>query len=348
MKKIILLFAFILSTTALFAQTIGTYKFVTFNDYELQYTVTKLSPAECSVKLYRLTTDNLIDVIEFPEVMEIEGKEFTVTTIPNSAFEYCYSVQKFKLPNTITTIGNRAFYYCSLATEIEMPESVTFIGNEAFYGCEITEVIIPSGITKINNATFRNCRSLSNVVIPNTVTSIGTLAFNGCLVLTEIELPESIQTIEDYAFSGCTRLTLVRCLAPVPPTGKYILYNTNKDIIVRVPAEYVDLYKSTAPWSEYDIRAIGAEDETDGERINEEVVTLGIYPNPVSHNLVIETNANIEEVSIYDALGRQQVSLTPSQQENMITINVSNLNDGVYFIKTRTDKGEIVDRFVKN
>ena len=341
MKKVILLFALILSATTLFAQTIGTYKLITFNDYELQYTVTKLSPSECSVKLYRLTTDNLIKIMEFPEVMEIEGKEFTVTTIPNSAFEYCYSVQKFKLPNTITTIGNKAFYYCNLASEIEIPESVTSIGNEAFYGCEITEVIIPSGITKINNATFRNCRSLSNVVIPNTVTSIGTLAFNSCLALTEIELPESIQTIEDYAFSGCTRLTLVKCLAPIPPIGKYILYNTNKDIIVRVPAEYVDLYKSTAPWSEYDIRSI------ESESIEDNTISYGVYPNPVSDNIVIEANANIEEVSIYDALGRHQFTKTSSRQGNMI-VDVSNLSNGVYFVKARTDKGEITNKFVKN
>lgn len=342
MKKIILLLALITSVIGLNAQTIGSYKIISYSDYELQYTVTKISPAECSVKGINLTSENAIDLISIAETMVIEGKEFTVTSIAAEGFSYFYSVRQFELPSTITTIGSRAFYYCNLATEIAIPENVTFIGNEAFYGCEITEAIIPSGVTKINNATFRNCRSLSNVVIPNTVTSIGTLAFNGCLVLTEIELPESIQTIEDYAFSGCTKLTLVRCLAPVPPTGKYILYNTNKDIIVRVPAEYVDLYKSTAPWNEYDIRAIGS------ESIEECLLSLDVFPNPVSDNIFIKTNAKIEEVSIYDVLGRLQTNMTPSQSENMIVVNVSGLNKGVYFIKAKTDNGEITKRFTKN
>ena len=344
MKKVLLLLALIVSVLGLNAQGIGTYKIISYSDYEIQYTVTKVSPAECSVKGINLTSENAIDLITVPETMEIEGKEFTVTSVAAQGFEYFYSVRKFELPNTITTIGSRAFYYCNFATEIAIPESVRNIGNEAFYGCEITEAIIPSGVTKINNSVFRNCRSLANVVIPNTVTSIGSWVFTTCLSLTEIELPESIQSISDYAFSGCSNLSLVTCYAPVPTSGKNMFYNTAKDLIIRVPAEYLDAYKSAEGWKNYDIRAIGAEDEPeDNESINEEVVALGIYPNPVNDQLFIETESEINDVVVYDVYGRQQLAVSGQQS----AISVDNLNSGVYFVKIVTNDGEVVKRFVK-
>ena len=344
MKKVLLLLALIVSVLGLNAQGIGTYKIISYSDYEIQYTVTKVSPAECSVKGINLTSENAIDLITVPETMEIEGKEFTVTSVAAQGFEYFYSVRKFELPNTITTIGSRAFYYCNFATEIAIPESVRNIGNEAFYGCEITEAIIPSGVTKINNSVFRNCRSLANVVIPNTVTSIGSWVFTTCLSLTEIELPESIQSISDYAFSGCSNLSLVTCYAPVPTSGKNMFYNTAKDLIIRVPAEYLDAYKSAEGWKNYDIRAIGAEDEPeDNENINEEFVALGIYPNPVNDQLFIETESEINDVVVYDVYGRQQLAVSGQQS----AISVDNLNSGVYFVKIVTNDGEVVKRFVK-
>ena len=347
MKKALLLLALIVTVLGLNAQGIGTYKIISYSDYEIQYTVTKVSPAECSVKGINLTSENAIDLISVPETMEIEGKEFTVTSVAAQGFEYFYSVRKFELPNTITTIGSRAFYYCNFATEIAIPESVRAIGNEAFYGCEITEAIIPSGVTKINNSVFRNCRSLANVVIPNTVTSIGSWVFTTCLSLTEIELPESIQSISDYAFSGCSNLSLVTCYAPVPEPGNNMFYNTAKDLIIRVPAEHLNAYKLTEGWNKYDIRAIGAEDETeDEESINENAVALRIYPNPVNDQLIIETEVEISDAVVYDVYGRQHDNMT-TRQQGLVSINVSDLSNGVYFVKVVTNDGEVVKRFVK-
>ena len=363
MKKAILLLVLIISAFGLSAQTIGTYKFVTYNDYELQYTVTKLSPAECSVKGINLTSENAIDIITIADTMEIEGTVFTVTSVAASGFEYFYSVKKFELPNTIKTISDRAFYYCNFATEIAIPESVTTIGNEAFYGCKIAEAIIPNGVTKINNAVFRHCSNLSNVVIPNTVTSIGNFAFNYCTSLTEIELPESITSISDYAFSECNNLSLVICNATVPPTCKNIFYHTHADLIIRVPAESLELYRSTEPWNKYNVKAIGDDseepeepgeepenpgdepgEEPEEESIEEKVVSLDIYPNPVNDRLVIKTEVEIDEVIIYDVFGRQQSTVNGQQTSS---IDVANLNNGIYFVKVRTENGEIVKRFVK-
>ena len=69
-----------------------------------------------------------------------------------------------------------------------------------------------------------------------------------------------------------------------------------------------------------------------------------LYPNPASDKLYIITEVEIEKVVVYDVYGRQQ-STDNSQQ--LLTIDVTNLNSGVYFIKIVTNDGEIVKTFVK-
>ena len=86
--------------------------------------------------------------------------------------------------------------------------------------------------------------------------------------------------------------------------------------------------------------------KTKGEGIEELATSLNVYPNPVSDKLYIETEVEIEEVVVYDMFGRHQVTETPSHQGNL-TIDVTNLNSGVYFVKVVTENGEAVKRFIK-
>ena len=81
---------------------------------------------------------------------------------------------------------------------------------------------------------------------------------------------------------------------------------------------------------------------TYGEGIDELTSVLNIYPNPVNDRLVIETEATMEEICIYDAFGRLMTKVNETT-----TIDVSEYNAGVYIMKVRTDNGEIVKRFVK-
>ena len=89
-----------------------------------------------------------------------------------------------------------------------------------------------------------------------------------------------------------------------------------------------------------------AEVTTKPESIEELSLALNIYPNPVNDRLYIETESEIIEVSIFDVYGRRQVTETPSHQE-VVTVEVSNLNSGVYFVKVVTNDGDVVKRFVK-
>ena len=87
--------------------------------------------------------------------------------------------------------------------------------------------------------------------------------------------------------------------------------------------------------------------KTTTESVAELDANFNVYPNPVNDKLYIETDAEIEEDVIYDIYGRVQNLRNSETQKLRNSIDVTNLNSGVYFVKVVTEKGEAVQRFVK-
>ena len=86
--------------------------------------------------------------------------------------------------------------------------------------------------------------------------------------------------------------------------------------------------------------------KTLGESLTELESSFLLFPNPANDRLFIEAKVEIEEVIVYDIYGRHQVTETPSHQD-MTSVNVSNLNAGIYFVKINTNQGEVIKRFIK-
>ena len=59
---------------------------------------------------------------------------------------------------------------------------------------------------------------------------------------------------------------------------------------------------------------------------------IRMYPNPTSSLVTIEANDVIENVTLYNVLGQQV--LAKSSNGNSITLDVENLQTGVYVVKT--------------
>lgn len=80
-----------------------------------------------------------------------------------------------------------------------------FEGNTA-----LGSIILPSGMTKINNPGFTGCTKLASVTLPQTLKTIGGDAFLGCSLLKSIIIPNSVTSISGSAFDSCTALTYVK------------------------------------------------------------------------------------------------------------------------------------------
>ena len=118
-----------------------------------------------------------------------------VTSIEENAFSTCYNLKSVAIPKSMTSIGANAFSGCMKLESVYISDvaawcSLSFGGlssNPLYYadklylnGEQLTELVIPEGVTSICKDAFNNCGTLTSVTIPKSVTSIGADAFSGC------------------------------------------------------------------------------------------------------------------------------------------------------------------------
>ena len=213
-----------------------------------------------------------------------------VTRIGSYAFDHCDPLTSVTIPDGVTSIGEYAFRKCSNLTSITLPPSIIKIENSAFLWCfkldtvhisdlaawcgislsmnsvsplhygahlylndeEVTNLVIPDGVTSISNYAFEKCSYLTSVTFSEGVTSIGESSFDGCSGITYISLPKSLNDIYVSAFAHCSNLRDVYCYAEnVPNTRDAFFASPIANATLHVPAGSIDKYKATSPWSEF-------------------------------------------------------------------------------------------------
>lgn len=82
--------------------------------------------------------------------------------------------------------------------------------------------------------------------------------------------------------------------------------------------------------------------------------SIVLYPNPANEFVNVECTKNdlqfdIETVEVYDVYGKvvRTVERANNDSSEQVRINVSNLADGLYFVRVTTDKGAVTKTFVK-
>lgn len=106
-------------------------------------------------------------------------------------------------------------------TDLVIPNEIVRINDYAFAGCEHIKTVTMYGVKTIGNSAFRGCSSLESINKINEkvamlygVKSIGDYAFCGCKSLGVIYIPESVKGIGDNAFLGCKNATIYRVVSP--------------------------------------------------------------------------------------------------------------------------------------
>ena len=192
----------------------------------------------------------------------VDGNEYVVTSIGNSAFMGCSLLTSVTIPEDVKSIGSNAFEGCIGLTNVEMPDSLTTIGGWAFHGCtSLASIVIPENVTSIGAAAFTRCTSLTSINIPKSVTSIGEGSFYGCTNLTnakvncanianlfrdvtslqEVILGESVTSIGLSAFYGCTALATINIPKSVTSIGSFAFYGCTSLASIDLPSSVTSI-----------------------------------------------------------------------------------------------------------
>ena len=180
-----------------------------------------------------------------------------ITSINASTFYGCTGLTSITIPNSITSIGSSAFYGCTGLTKVTL-NSNSIVSNtssisnlKTIFGSQVKEYVLGDNITSIGSSAFYGCTGLTSVTIPNSVTNIGSSAFYNCSGLTSVTIGNSVTSIYSSAFYNCSSLRSVTCYAQnVPSTGASAFNKVPQSTAtLYVPAESIDAYKSTSPWS---------------------------------------------------------------------------------------------------
>lgn len=98
------------------------------------------------------------------------------------------------------------------------------------------------GVTAIGNTfektgTFQDCTTLTSVIIPDGVTEIQDNAFQGCISLKTVTIPASVTLLRNCAFDNCPDLESIYFEGDAPQTGNYVLFPPLPTIYYREGAD---------------------------------------------------------------------------------------------------------------
>lgn len=229
MKKVTLLFVFLLTSLAGFSEnldvTVGTLKYtIDTNAHTATVTgTTDESMMGWQSKVYYAKS------LVIPESITVDGTNYAVTAIGDNAFKECEGYRYLTIPGSVVSIGNYAFYKNTL-DEIIIPEGVKTIGEYAFAFSYIARWIdLPSTLTSIGDYAFHNMYDLS--VINSHLENLFELAYDARNIFDA----ETINALKNDFVNGHGLSNLGHC--------KTTLY---------VPSGLKTTYNNTTGWSLYE------------------------------------------------------------------------------------------------
>ncbi len=169
--------------------------------------------------------------IVIPESVTYANTTYRVTEIDGLTFRECTDVTTITIPKSITTIGYSAFSETSLTQTnytgdiaswctIDMDSNPIYYSKNLYINnVEVTSLIIPDGVTKINRSAFAHCLSIISVSMPNSVIEIGTDAFAHCTNLKSVTLSNSLKSFS--CFEYCTSLQEITLYDGVEEVGGF-------------------------------------------------------------------------------------------------------------------------------
>lgn len=122
--------------------------------------------------------------------------------------------------------GGNLYLNNNLITDLVIPEGTTKINDAAFYGySKLNSITVPDSLEKIGNHAFYNCKNLKEINFGNKIQEIGLCSFASCTSLEKVTIPGSITQVTDSSFNNCTSLTDVVLNQGTEGIGEQAFYN---------------------------------------------------------------------------------------------------------------------------
>ena len=158
----------------------------------------------------------------------------------------------YTVPPSVKVLGRNSLSVSDKLTSLILPDGLTTVEDFALYACQkLKMVYIPSSLTSIGSH-FLGASEVEDVKIPEGVTELGNQFLDRCLALKTLELPASLTTPGDLC-NGCTALQSVTCKAVSPPTlQSYAFENVIlAGVTLKVPSASVSAYQNAPIWKDF-------------------------------------------------------------------------------------------------
>ena len=152
----------------------------------------------------------------------------TVKGIAGGVFWNQRNLKSVIISDGVRLMGREIFRGCSALSEIRLPSDLTKIPDETFSGCiGLSQIDLPANVAEIGEEAFMYT-GLIRFVVPDRVEAIGDSAFEGCKALEEIVLPAGLKSIGKCAFWGCDSLGQIVLPAGLKSIGRNVFRNCKK------------------------------------------------------------------------------------------------------------------------
>jgi len=157
----------------------------------------------------------------------------------------------YTVPSSVKVLGKSSFSGSRKLTSLILPDGLTTVEDFALYACQkLKTVYIPSSLTSIGSH-FLGASKVEDVKIPEGVTKLGYQFLDNCSALKTLELPASLTTPGNLC-NGCTALQSVTCKAATPPALESAFKNVVlAGVTLKVPSASVSAYQGADVWKDF-------------------------------------------------------------------------------------------------
>lgn len=183
-----------------------------------------------ALKSYTNTTRTIVLGTSL-KYIDLDNTYSSITRIIIQNMESYYNIEGIKYYLNPTCY--EVYFNNAVITEIEIPSNITKVPSYAFFPfTNVSSIKLHDCIQTIGDYAFAYCTSLTSITIPDSVTSIGQYAFYWCSSLTSVTIGNGITSIGPAAFNSTISSIYISdltawCTLDAPlyfPSGNFDLY----------------------------------------------------------------------------------------------------------------------------